>query len=92
LGEILLDLEGKREILQIKENHPLVAEDEDLEGIWVSLSGLFDKKPVIHELCSSPSIILYILDRQRFPVHWLVSTGKAVLKAEVEPFLTGFQT
>jgi hypothetical protein len=31
------------------------------------LSGLFDKKPVVHELCFSPSIALYSLKRQKFP-------------------------
>jgi len=67
LGQILTDLFGKREILQIEENHPLVTKDKDLEGFRVSLSGLFDKKPVIHELCVFPFHSIIPFEPQKVP-------------------------
>jgi len=67
LGQILVDLRGEREIPQVKEDHPLVAKDEDLEGVRVSLSGLFDKKPVVHELGFFPFPSIIPLETAKVP-------------------------
>lgn len=72
LGQILADLLGEHEILQIKEDHPLVTKDEDLEGFRVSLSGLFDKEPVVH-------------GRGFFPFHSIIPFEPAKVPGSLTP-------